>query len=75
MARSRDAFKKDHLRFRDLVQVWALSLLIGLTLLAVIILLIPSATLKYGIVCSLCFIGIDVVLLGFIALGALLKRH
>ena len=75
MARSRDAFKQDRLRLRDLVQVWALSLLIGLLLLAVIILLIPSATLTDGIVSSLCIIGTDVVLLGITALGALLKRR
>lgn len=75
MARSRDAFKKDHLRFRDLVQVWALSLLIGLILLAIIVLLIPHATLKDGVVYSLCIIGIDVVLLGITALGAFIKRH
>lgn len=74
MARSRDAFMKDRLRLRDLVQVWALSLLIGLILLALIILLIPSATLKGGIVYSLYIIGIDVVLLGITALGAFLKR-
>ena len=75
MARSRDAFKQDRLRLRDLVQVWALSLLIGLLLLAVIILLIPSASLTDGIVCSLCIIGTDVVLLGITAMGALIKRH
>ncbi|MEE3391413.1 MAG: hypothetical protein VZR28_09570 [Candidatus Cryptobacteroides sp.] len=75
MARSRDAFMNNRLRLRDLVQVWALSLLIGLVLLALIILLIPSATLKDGIVYSLCMIGIDVVLLGITALGALIKRY
>ena len=75
MARSRDAFMKDRLHLRDLVQVWVLSLLIGLILLALIILLIPSATLKDGIVYSLCMIGIDVVLLGITALGALIKRY
>ena len=65
---------KDRLRLRDLVQVWALSLLIGLILLALIILLIPSATLKEGIVYSLCIIGMDVVLLGITALGVTIHR-
>ncbi len=75
MVRSRDAFKKDYLRLRDLVQVWVMSLLIGLILLAVIILLIPSATLEDGIVYSLSILGIDVILLGITALGALAERH
>ena len=75
MARSRDALKKDYLRLRDLVQVWVMSLLIGLILLAVILLLTPSATLEDGIVYLLSILGIDVILLGITALGALAERH
>jgi uncharacterized membrane protein YhhN len=79
MSRSRDVHRADRLAARDVVQIWALSLLLNTVPVTGILLLHPSVdTLREGVCCfglaTAALVGLDVLLLLFVAVRLYLKN-
>lgn len=79
MPRSRDAHRADRLAARDVVQIWAISLLLNTVPVTCILLLHPSVeTFQEGILylglATAVLVGMDVLLLLFVAIWLYCKN-